>query len=72
VLAASNARVIIDFMMEAARTPETSVNFYQTTQINSLKYGHINTHHRENLIYHISLPVMYCTAASISRPCYRF
>jgi hypothetical protein len=35
--------------MEAARTSETSVNFYQTTRRNNPDDVHIHTHRRENL-----------------------
>jgi hypothetical protein len=36
-------------MMEAARTSETLVNFYQTTRRYNPKDSHLRTHHRENL-----------------------
>jgi hypothetical protein len=36
-------------MMEAARTSETSVNFYQTTRRYNPKDSHLHTHRRENL-----------------------
>jgi hypothetical protein len=36
-------------MMEAARTSETSVNFYQTTRCNNPEDSHLHTHRRENL-----------------------
>jgi hypothetical protein len=35
------ARTMIALMMEAARTSETLVNFYQTTQRNNPKYSHL-------------------------------
>jgi hypothetical protein len=41
-------------MMEAARTSETLVNFYPTTQHYNPEDSHLCTHHRENLnSYHI-------------------
>jgi hypothetical protein len=36
-------------MMEAARTSETLVNFYQTTRRYSPEDSHLRTHRRENL-----------------------
>jgi hypothetical protein len=36
-------------MMEAARTSETLVNFYQTTRRYNPEDSHLRTHHRENL-----------------------
>jgi hypothetical protein len=36
-------------MMEAARTSETSVNFYQTTWRYNPEDSHLRTHRRENL-----------------------
>jgi hypothetical protein len=35
--------------MEAARTSEMLVNFYQTTQCYNPEDSHLRTHHRENL-----------------------
>jgi hypothetical protein len=35
--------------MEAARTSETLVNFYQTTRRYNPEYSHLRTHRRENL-----------------------
>jgi hypothetical protein len=35
--------------MEAVRTSETSVNFYQTVWCNISEDTHLRTHHRENL-----------------------
>jgi hypothetical protein len=35
--------------METARTSETLVNFYQTTQRYNPEDGHLRTHRRENL-----------------------
>jgi hypothetical protein len=35
--------------MEAARTPETLVNFYQTTRRYNPEDSHLRTHRRENL-----------------------
>jgi hypothetical protein len=35
--------------MEAARTSETSVKFYQTTRHNNPEDSHLRTHRRENL-----------------------
>jgi hypothetical protein len=36
-------------MMEAARTSETFVNFYQTTRHYNPEDSHLRTHRRENL-----------------------
>jgi hypothetical protein len=36
-------------MMEAARTSETSVNFYQTTRRYNPEESHLRNHSRENL-----------------------
>jgi hypothetical protein len=36
-------------MMEAARTSETTVNFYQTTRRYNPEDSHLHTHRRENL-----------------------
>jgi hypothetical protein len=35
--------------MEAASTPETSINFYQTTRRNNPEDSHLHTCRRENL-----------------------
>jgi hypothetical protein len=42
--------VTIALMMEAARTFETLVNFYQTTQRYNPEDSHLLPHRRENLI----------------------
>jgi hypothetical protein len=39
----------IALMMEAARTSETLVNFYQTTRRYNPEDSHLRTHHHENL-----------------------
>jgi hypothetical protein len=41
--------MVIALMMEAARTSETSVNFYQTTRRYNPEDSHLRTHRRENL-----------------------
>jgi hypothetical protein len=41
--------MVITLMMEAARTSETSVNFYQTTWRYNPEHSHLHIHHRENL-----------------------
>jgi hypothetical protein len=41
-------RSVIALMMEAARTSETSVNFYQTTRRCNPEDSHLRTHRREN------------------------
>jgi hypothetical protein len=48
VFGASIIRTLIALMMEAASTPETSVNFYQTTQCNNPEDSHLHTRSREN------------------------
>jgi hypothetical protein len=40
---------IIALMMEASRTSETLVNFYQTTWRYNPEDSHLRTHRRENL-----------------------
>jgi hypothetical protein len=39
----------IALVMEAARTSETLVNFYQTTRRYNSENSHLRTHRRENL-----------------------
>jgi hypothetical protein len=41
-------------MMEAARTSETLVNFYQITRRYNPEDNHIHTHRRENLKSYVS------------------
>jgi hypothetical protein len=48
VVAVSIIRAIA-LMMEAARTSETLVNFYQTTRRYNPEDSHLRTHRRENL-----------------------
>jgi hypothetical protein len=48
-LTASIIRTIITLMTEAASTPETSVNFYQTTRRNNPEDSHLHTRRHENL-----------------------
>jgi hypothetical protein len=43
---------LITLMMEAARTSETLVNFYQTTRHYNPEDSHLHTHHHENLKSH--------------------
>jgi hypothetical protein len=40
---------LIALMMEAAKTSETLVNFYQTTRRYNPEDSHLHTHRRENL-----------------------
>jgi hypothetical protein len=42
-------------MMEAASTSETSVNVYETTQLNIPEDSHLNPRHRENLKSHLDV-----------------
>jgi hypothetical protein len=48
-------------MMEAARTSETLVNFYQTTRRYNPEDSHLRTHRRENLksytVFHLDLHI---------------
>jgi hypothetical protein len=48
-------------MKEAARTSETSVNFYQTARRYNPEDSHLRTHRRENLKSYLSLniPALY-------------
>jgi hypothetical protein len=48
---------IIALMMEAARTSETLVNFYQTTRRNNPDDSHLRTHRRGNLKSYNSLTI---------------
>jgi hypothetical protein len=41
--------VLIALMMEAARTSETLVNFYQTPRRYNPEDNHLRTHRRQNL-----------------------
>jgi hypothetical protein len=41
--------------MEASRTSETLVNFYQTTRRYNPEDSHLRNHHRENLKYYLIL-----------------
>jgi hypothetical protein len=55
---------IMALIMEAARTSETSVNFYQTTQRYNPEDSHLHTHRRENLksylvLFLVRKPVMW-------------
>jgi hypothetical protein len=45
-------------MMEAARTSETLVNFYQTTRRYKPEDSHLRTHRRENLKSYLALKKM--------------
>jgi hypothetical protein len=42
-------------MMEAARTSETLVNFYQTTRCYNPEHSNLHTHRRENLKSYLCL-----------------
>jgi hypothetical protein len=42
-------------MMEAARTSETLVNFYQTTRHCNPEDSHLRTHRRENLKSYLAI-----------------
>jgi hypothetical protein len=59
VLAASIISKITTLMMEAARTSEKSVNFYQTARRNNPEDSHLHTRRRENLKSHFSLLVLF-------------
>jgi hypothetical protein len=50
------AASIIRSMMEAARTSETLVNFYQTTGRYNPEHSHLRSHRRENLKFHLFVP----------------
>jgi hypothetical protein len=45
--------VLIALMMEAARTSETLVNFYQTTLRYNPEDSHLRAHRRENLKFYL-------------------
>jgi hypothetical protein len=46
---------VVALMMEAARTSETLVNFYQTTRRYNPEDSHLRTHRRENLKPYVSI-----------------
>jgi hypothetical protein len=46
---------LIALMMEAARTSETLVNFYQTTRRYNPEDSHLRTHRRVNLKTNINI-----------------
>jgi hypothetical protein len=48
---------MIALMMEAARTSETLVNFYQTTRRYNPEDSHLHTHRRENLKSYLTFQV---------------
>jgi hypothetical protein len=65
VLATSIIRAFSDpLIMKAARTSETSVNFYQTTQRNNPGDSHLHTRRRENLkpYFGVIFPFVYFVA----------
>jgi hypothetical protein len=45
-------------MMEAARTSETLVNFYQTTRRCNPEDSHLHTHRRENLKSYLEISLL--------------
>jgi hypothetical protein len=49
MLIALDFLLLPDAKMEAARTSETLVNFYQTTRRYNPEESHLRTHRRENL-----------------------
>jgi hypothetical protein len=44
--------------MEAARTSETLVNFYQTTRRYNPEDSHLHTHRRENLKSYLAIDIL--------------
>jgi hypothetical protein len=57
--------VAIALMMEAARTSETLVNFYQTTQRYNPEDNHLRTHRRENLKSYLWYDLTACSDNSL-------
>jgi hypothetical protein len=49
---------MIALMMEAARTSETLVNFYQTTRRYNPEDSHLRSHRRENLKSYLQTSLM--------------
>jgi hypothetical protein len=49
--------ILMALMIEAAKTSETSVNFYQTARHNDPEDSHLHTRRRKNLKSHIFTPV---------------
>jgi hypothetical protein len=45
-------------MMEAARSSETLVDFYQTTRRYNPEDSHLRTHRRENLKFYLVINVL--------------
>jgi hypothetical protein len=58
LLPPSSGQLLIALMLEAARTSETLVNFYQTTWCYNPEDSHLRTHSRENLKSYV-LPTVY-------------
>jgi hypothetical protein len=54
---ANRAKIVLT--MEAARTSETLVNFYQTTWHYNPEYSHLRTHRRENLKTYYRAKIVY-------------
>jgi hypothetical protein len=55
-----DGRMIFALMIEAARTSETLVNFYQTTRRYNPEDSHLRTHRRENLKSYLILKWTVC------------
>jgi hypothetical protein len=49
---------VIALMMEAARTSETLVNFYQTTRCYNPEASNLHTHRRENLKSYLAIFIL--------------
>jgi hypothetical protein len=60
----------IALMMEAARTSETSVHFYQTTRRYNPKDSHLHTRRRENLKSNFRPNLMYITELACFSGCF--
>jgi hypothetical protein len=55
-------------MMEAARTSETSVNFYQNTRRNNLEDSRLHTSRRDNLKSYYEALLLLLLLSSLLQP----
>jgi hypothetical protein len=58
---------VVALMMEAARTSETVINFYQTKRRYNPEDSHLRTHRRENLKFYVVYSDMHSVALDETR-----